>query len=110
MAIHYFHCTDGVDMIVDRKGREGSGARELTRSARDTAEAVMRAVPSYDSWEAWSVYIYNEHGQVAIVPFLPGLDEHAVPVTAPDLTEVGPAPFAQAAMPRCKADRPALPV
>jgi hypothetical protein len=102
-------------MIVDRKGREASGTRELTRSARDTAEAVMRAVPSYDSWEAWSVYIYNEHGQVAIVPFLPGLDDrtlHDQPLPEPALAprEVNPPPFARKAMDCCKAGAATLPV
>jgi hypothetical protein len=75
MTIHYFHCTDGVDLIVDREGRDISGPRELAFSAKAAAEAVMQAVPSYEEWEAWAVYVYNERGQVAIVPFLPGLDD-----------------------------------
>ena len=75
MTIHYFHCTDGVDLIVDREGRDISGPRELACSAKAAAEVVMQAVPSYEEWEAWAVYVYNERGQVAIVPFLPGLED-----------------------------------
>ena len=75
MTIHYFHCTDGVDLVVDREGQDISGARELASSAKAAAEAVMQAVPSYEEWEAWAVYVYNERGQVAIVPFLPGLED-----------------------------------
>lgn len=78
MAIHYFHCSDGVDLILDREGREVSGTRELGRYARDAAEGVMRAVPSYDDWESWAVYVYGERGQVAVVPFLPGLEGEIV--------------------------------
>ena len=90
MAIHYFHCTDGVDLIVDRQGREISGPRELDCSAKAAAEAVMRAVPSYEAWEGWAVYVYNERGQVAIVPFLPGIEDTAFAGALPDDAEGKP--------------------
>jgi hypothetical protein len=77
MAVHYFHCTDGVDLIVDRDGREASSPQELARLARGAAERVMRAVPSYDAWENWSVYVYGARGQVAIIPFMSGHDEQS---------------------------------
>lgn len=92
MAVHYFHCTDGVDLIVDRRGREASGRRELARYARETAEAVMRAVPSYDAWECWAVYVYGERGQLAIVPFLPDPDEEVRFAALPEEAEGPPAP------------------
>jgi len=90
MTIHYFHCTDGVDLVVDREGQDISSARELACSAKAAAEAVMQAVPSYEEWEAWAVYVYNERGQVAIVPFLPGIEDAAFAGALPDDAEGEP--------------------
>ena len=73
MALHYFHCTDGADLIVDRHGRETAGPGDLRRRAGSVAAEVMAAVPAYDEWENWSVHVYDERGQVAIVPFPPRL-------------------------------------
>lgn len=101
MTIHYFHCTDGVDLIVDHEGQDISGPRELACSAKAAAEAVMRAVPSYDDWEAWGVYVYNERGQVAIVPFLPGIEDAGQTGALPgDMRPDFPVP----ARVRCEAD------
>lgn len=69
MALHYFHCTDGVDLVLDRQGREASGLRDVHGRARAVAADIMQAVPSYDEWETWAVHVYDERGQVAIVPF-----------------------------------------
>lgn len=69
MALHYFHCTDGVDLVLDRQGREARGREDLKARARAVAEEIMRAVPSYDAWERWDVHVYDSRGQVAIVPF-----------------------------------------
>lgn len=69
MAVHYFHCTDGVDLIVDRTGRDARGASDLRLRAEQTAREVMGAVPAYSDWEDWAVHIYDSRGEVEIVPF-----------------------------------------
>lgn len=69
MAVHYFHCTDGVDLIVDRAGRETGAPSQLHRLARTVADEIMAAVPAYRDWADWAVHVYDERGEVAIVPF-----------------------------------------
>ena len=69
MAVHYFHCTDGIDLIIDRRGRDAANFIELRRKAEEVASEVMRAVPTYHDWEDWAVHIYDERGAIEIVPF-----------------------------------------
>jgi hypothetical protein len=69
MSIHYFHCTNGVDLIVDRRGRETRALRDMARQARRVADDIMLAVPSYDEWSDWAVHVYDDRGQVDIIPF-----------------------------------------
>jgi hypothetical protein len=101
MATHYFHCTDGADLIADRDGREITGCWDLARSARDAADTVMRAVPSYGAWEAWAVHVYDAQGQVAIVPFLPSPAEAAI--FSRDMDEPEPASLGPIRCPEPKA-------
>lgn len=70
MAIHYFHCTDGTDLIVDRSGSDARGVREVRQRARDAADEIMRAVPGYHEWQDWAVHVYDARGEVEIMPFL----------------------------------------
>ena len=69
MAIHYFHCTNGIDMVIDETGRETSGSAEMSSHAWAVAAALMRAVPAYDEWWNWSVHVYDEIGAVEIFNF-----------------------------------------
>lgn len=69
MAIHYFHCTDGVDLVLDRAGRDTVGASALGPEAASVADDLMRELPGYEDWERWAVHIYDASGEVEIVPF-----------------------------------------
>ena len=69
MAIHYFHCTDGIDMVIDHTGRETSGSAEMSSHAGAVAAALMGAVPAYNEWWNWSVHVYDEIGAVGIFDF-----------------------------------------
>jgi hypothetical protein len=69
MAVHYFHCTNGIDMVIDDRGQEVSSAAEMSSHARSVAAALMRAVPAYDEWWNWSVHVYDEIGAVEIFDF-----------------------------------------
>ncbi len=75
MAVHYFHCTDGVDLIVDRDGLEADAGPALRGRARAVAAEIMRALPDYDAWQTWAVHVYDARGQVEIVPFEPDTSE-----------------------------------
>jgi hypothetical protein len=50
-------------------GCEAALHRDLARHALSAADALMRAVPSYDEWSNLAVYVYDERGQVDILPF-----------------------------------------
>ena len=69
MAIHYFHCTDGVDLILDRTGRETRAFQDVVAKAHEVADEIMRAVPAYQEWDNWAVHIYDERGELDVVPF-----------------------------------------
>lgn len=73
MTIHYFHCTDGVDLIVDWRGRDARQSVEIRDRARAVAQEIMRAVPSYHEWEDWTVY--DERGEIEIVSFVTGNED-----------------------------------
>ena len=72
MAIHYFHCTDGVDLILDRSGCESRAIGDAIEKAREVAGRIMGAVPSYSEWDSWAVHVYDETGPLEVVPFLDG--------------------------------------
>ncbi len=69
MAVHYFHCTDGIDMVIDNKGREIRDPKDLSSHARSVAAGLMQALPAYNDWKNWNVYVYDEVGAVEIFDF-----------------------------------------
>lgn len=71
MAVHYFHCTDGRDLIIDRAGHPAIVGGDLVGRARSVADEIKQAVPAYSEWQDWAVHVYDERGEVAIVPFEP---------------------------------------
>jgi uncharacterized protein DUF6894 len=59
MSRFYFHCSDGVDLVLDREGIEIE-ASDVLLSALRAAERLIRALPSYDDWSAWTVSVHDE--------------------------------------------------
>ena len=49
MSRFYFHCSDGVDLVLDREGIEIE-ASDVLLSALRAAERLIRALPSYDDY------------------------------------------------------------
>ncbi len=69
MAVHYFHCTNGIDAVFDQAGQD-VGADELPAQAAEQARHLMRGLPGYDGWAAWTVCVHDEFGHmVRIMPF-----------------------------------------
>ena len=69
MPRFYFHCSDGFDLVGDREGVEIQGS-DVLWSALRAAARLMKALPSYDGWSAWTVSVHDERGSlVETVPF-----------------------------------------
>ena len=49
----YFHCSDGLDLVLDREGIEADGSEVLWRALK-AADRLMSALPTYDGWSAWT--------------------------------------------------------
>ena len=65
----YFHCSDGVDLVLDREGVESEPSDVLWLGMR-AAERLITALPSYDDWPAWTVSVHDERGSlVETLPF-----------------------------------------
>ena len=69
MAVHYFHCTNGIDLVIDQNGRETRNSDENFSCAQAVAARLMRALPAYDEWSNWAVHVYDEFGLLDIVDF-----------------------------------------
>ena len=69
MARHFFHCTNGVDLVPDGRGQDAD-FYSVDLIAQDIAERMVRALPAAFDWSAWIVAVHDAEGrQVAVVPF-----------------------------------------
>ena len=69
MAVHYFHCTDGVDFVLDRVGQNTRSEQDVHLRACLVANRMMRSVDDMD-WSSWVVSVHNRRGMmVEVVPF-----------------------------------------
>jgi hypothetical protein len=76
MPRFYFHCTDGIDLILDGVGGSARSGAEVRRRAAATARKIMQGLPGYPSWSEWLVSVHDElGGQVAVVSFLDDEEE-----------------------------------
>jgi hypothetical protein len=58
-----------VDLVLDREGVEIE-ASDVLWSGMRAAERLIRALPSYDDWSAWTVSVHDERGSlVETLPF-----------------------------------------
>jgi hypothetical protein len=70
MAAHYYHCTDGIDLVLDRTGHRTRSSGELHSRACRVAEDLMNAIPPDIDWSRWIVSVHDEQGTlVDTVPF-----------------------------------------
>jgi hypothetical protein len=70
MAIHYFHCTDGKSLFLDRIGRDTRSTHEVEPVAVRIAGELMTSAPAPVDWSNWLVSVQDGTGSmVAVVPF-----------------------------------------
>jgi hypothetical protein len=70
----YFHCSDGSDLVLDREGIEVEGSGVLWWAWK-AADRLMTALPTYDGWSAWTVFVHDQRGcLVDTVPFPKNVD------------------------------------
>jgi hypothetical protein len=70
VAIHYFHCTDGKSLIVDRAGRRTRSESDVVPLAFAVAGELMRSNPDPLDWSEWLVSVQDQSGSmVTVVPF-----------------------------------------
>ena len=68
MPAHYFHCTDGFDLVLDRHGCDLEDEGEVRRMAARTAIELMQRLPRYKGWTSWLVSVHDEDGFRGRVP------------------------------------------
>ena len=70
MAVHYFHCTDGIDFVLDRVGQNARSQQDVHLRACLVANCMMRSVGEDMDWSSWVVSVQNRRGMmVEVVPF-----------------------------------------
>jgi hypothetical protein len=70
MAVHFFHCTDGFDVVLDRVGQNTRGKRDVHLRACLVANRMMASVPPDMDWSKWVVSVQDRKGMmVEVIPF-----------------------------------------
>jgi hypothetical protein len=73
MPVHYFHCTNGTDLILDRRGRRTRTKKEVEPTAFAVAGQLMKSAPGLVDWSEWLVSVQDRKGSmVAVIPFPAG--------------------------------------
>jgi hypothetical protein len=71
MARHYFHLTNGEDLVVDREGASTRSRADVWLRARKLSDALMDGLPDYPAWSDWLVCVHDAQGrQVTVIPVL----------------------------------------
>ena len=74
MARHYFHLTNGEDLVVDREGTRTRSRADVWLGARKVSNALMASAPDYRAWADWLVCVHDAAGrQVAVIPVPPAV-------------------------------------
>jgi len=67
---YHFHCTDGQEMILDRRGHALRADGDARRQAEAIARRLMADHIIAADWRRWIVCVHNEFGeQIDVVPF-----------------------------------------
>ena len=70
MTVHFFHCTDGFDFVLDRVGQNTRSRQDLHLCACLIANRMMRSLAPGMDWSKWVVSVQDRKGQmVEVIPF-----------------------------------------
>ena len=70
MAVHFFHCTDGFDFVLDRVGQNTRSRQDVHLTACLVANRMMASVEPDMDWSNWVVSVQDRKGQmVDVIPF-----------------------------------------
>jgi hypothetical protein len=70
MAVHYFHCTDGIDFVLDRVGQNARSRQDVHLHACLVANRMMASLGGDIDWSNWVVSVQDRRGMmVEVVPF-----------------------------------------
>ncbi len=73
MMVHYFHCTNGIDLIIDQRGRRTQTRKDVEPIAFWVAGQLMKTAPGLVDWSDWLVSVQDRRGSmVTVVPFPAG--------------------------------------
>lgn len=71
MPKHYFHLTNGQDLVIDRHGARTRGRADIWLHARKVSDDAMAGLPAYPAWSDWLVCVHDANGrQVTVIPVL----------------------------------------
>ncbi|MCJ2079556.1 hypothetical protein MKK68_28660 [Methylobacterium sp. E-016] len=72
MARYRFHCTNGLECVVDTVGKDIRLPDRLPAKARGVAEALMVTLDGQTDWAEWQVSVHDLKGRkVLALPFRP---------------------------------------
>ena len=71
MAVHFFHCTDGFDFVLDRVGQNTRSMQDLHPRACLVANRMMASVEPGMDWSNRVVSVQDRQGQMGVVIPLP---------------------------------------
>jgi hypothetical protein len=93
MTVHFFHVTNGQDVLFDRRGKRISNPDRVTEAALAHAQGLMRQLPGYGGWRSWSVLVHNSLGDwIETVPFPPPPPRNVRPMRGkPGILQARPA-------------------
>lgn len=70
MARYRFHCTNGLECVLDAVGDDIRAPERLLRRAEQVAQNVMRSLEAREDWSQWHVSVHDLSGRrVLMQPF-----------------------------------------
>ena len=70
VAVHFYHCTDGKNLILDRTGRRTRSENEIDLLACPVAGEMMQSTDAEFDWSGWLVSVQDVTGSmVTVIPF-----------------------------------------
>ncbi|MDP4024342.1 hypothetical protein Q8W71_17075 [Methylobacterium sp. NEAU 140] len=72
MARYRFHCTNGLECVLDPVGRDIRVPERLPERARAVAQGVMTTLGGRPDWRDWQVTVHDRTGRrVLLQAFVP---------------------------------------